>query len=570
MKKRAVILFTAILFTLGSIALQIYRLSDQYLAQAADQQGSVTLTVANSRGTIYDTNGIPLVNTSSEYRLSVTPTPETIAALSSELSEEDFRTLSEQLQSGKPTVVRVEQPTGSIDGSALFRVPVRYEEGSRLLAPHLLGYLDSDGLHGVTGVEEAFDDYLNSCGGKATVTYSVDAMGRPLQGMAPVVENTLDQCRAGVVLSIDADIQQIAEQAARKYIQRGAVVVMEPDTGRILAMVSLPDFQPDTVADSLTRADSPLLNRAMCNYNLGSVFKIVSTAAALEAGIPTNTCFSCTGMFSVGEVNFHCHNRLGHGTLNMTQGFAESCNPYFIQLMQRAGGSALYRMAASLGFDRAILLAERVKTARAILPSEVELQSPAAVANLSFGQGSLMGTPIHIAQMVAAVVNDGEVIRPTILKGYCDAQGVVTEEEPAAPQSAFSAVTAQTLRQMMITTVEEGTGKSAKPTVSAGGAGGKTGTAETGWASGEKEVVQSWFGGFYPSESPRYVISVIAEDSNNTGSKSSPVFKEICEDLYRLEKFRAGTWTEGSSSSGTEVINGTTTASVSTSTASVR
>lgn len=538
MKKRALVLFTLLLLTFSGIILQVYRLTGNTLSQAAQQQQTVTVTVANSRGTLYDTLLRPLVNNGSEYRLSVTPDAQAIALLSKQLNDEELKAVSERLQSGRPAVVSLDRPIISLSGASLFEVPVRYD-GEDLLAPHLLGYLDSDGLHGVTGAELAFDDYLNECGGTATVTYTVDAMGRPLQGVAPVVQNTLDNAKGGVVLTLDADIQKIAEEAARKYMTKGAVVVMEPSTGRILAMVSLPDFQPDTVAQSVEdEENSPLLNRALCNYNLGSVFKIVSAAAALEAGVPTSASFYCPGYVQVGSVTFHCHNRLGHGTLDMHGGFTQSCNPYFIQLMQQAGGRALYHMAVALGFDRSLILAEGYKTARAILPSETELLSPAAVANLSFGQGSLLGTPVHVAQMVAAVVNDGQVIRPTILKGYMDTEGRFTEESVSPPQYAFSAETAQVLRELMIETVEEGTGQSARPTESAGMAGGKTGTAETGWETEDKPVVQSWFGGFYPAENPRYVIAVVAEDSNNTQGKSAPVFKKICDELFMLEKSR--------------------------------
>ena len=536
MKKRARVLFTLLLFILSGVVLQVYRLSDAYLSQAADQQGSVTVKVANSRGTIYDARLRPLTNAGEEYRLSVTPSPEAIAALSGMLDEEQLAAVSERLQSGKPAVVTLPEIPANLEGSLLFKVPVRY--GGRLLAPHLLGYMDGDGLHGLTGVELAFDEYLNSCGGQASVTYSVDAMGKPLQGIAPQVVNTLADAKAGVVLTIDQDIQKIAEEAAKRYMTKGAVVVMEPATGRIAAMVSLPDFQPGTVADSLDAADSPLLNRALCNYNLGSVFKITSAAAALEKGIPISTAFPCNGSVTIGNVTFHCHNRLGHGTLNMQDGFAQSCNPYFIQLMQQAGGSALLGMASNLGFDRSLILVDGLKTARATLPTAEELLSPAAVGNLAFGQGSLLGTPVHVAQMVAAVVNGGKIIRPTILKGYCDKEGRLSEETIEPEQTVFSKQTAQTLKDLMIYAVKEGTGASAQPTVSAGAAGGKTGTAETGWKSENKAVVQSWFGGFYPAENPKYVIAVIAEDSDNTKGKSSPVFKKICEDIYMLEQAR--------------------------------
>ncbi len=534
MRRRSISFFVISLFLMGGLILRLYTLTDGAYTQAAEQQSSLTVAIANARGTIYDTNLKPLVNRGTECRASLTATPEALAAVSGSLTGEELAALTERLQGGKPVAVTLNGFPASADGLVFLDAPVRYTEP--LLAPHVLGYLDGDGLHGVSGAELVFDEWLNACAGKAEATYTVDAVGRPLQGIPPVVSNTLDSARAGIALTLDSEIQKIAENAAKEHIAKGAVVVMEPDTGRILAMVSLPDYQPSTVAENLENEDAPLLNRALANYNCGSVFKIVTAAAAIEAGIPLDTAFTCTGKVDVGGVTFHCHNRLGHGTLDMTEAFAQSCNPYFIRLAQRMGGQTLYNMAVALGFDRPIILAEGWKTARAVLPSETELLSPAAVANLAFGQGALMASPVHIAQLVAAVVNDGEIIRPTLLKGIVDAQGNLTEEAIAPAQSAFSASTARTLREMMRVVVDEGTGRSARPFELGGG--GKTGTAETGWEQDGKAVVQSWFGGFYPSEDPEYVVVVLAEDAENTGGQSSPVFKQICEELTMLEKQR--------------------------------
>jgi len=538
MPKRSVIIGALLLAMFSGLMIKIYHLADSGLAQVADQQSTVTVTVATARGTIYDRNMQPLVNTGTQNRVSVAPYPVAVAALSEALAAEEFEALAARLQSGRPVTLTLDRLLAPTEGISQFSVPVRY--GEDLAAPHLLGYLDGDELHGVTGIELAFDEYLNSKSGSIKVTYKVDGSGKPLQGIAPEIQNTLDEARAGVVLSIDREIQYITEQAAKKHIDRGAVVVLEPATGQVLAMVSLPDFQQDTLVDALEDERSPLLNRALCNYNCGSVFKIVSAAAALEAGVPLNESYTCKGSINVGGIPFHCHNRLGHGVMSMVSGFAQSCNPYFVHLMQNVGGEALYTMATNLSFDRPLLLAENYKTARAVLPSELELQSPAAVANLSFGQGSLLATPMHIAQMVAAVVNDGEVIQPSVVKGFVDKEGNLEASTVSPAQWAFSEQTARTLRNLMIETVENGTGSGGKPRT--GGAGCKTGTAETGWENEDgSAVVQSWYAGFYPAEQPKYAIVVLAEDAEGTGSQSAPVFRQICDDLYTLALSRQTT-----------------------------
>ena len=244
MRKRSVATFSCMLVALMAVIIRVLELSQGGLSEAADQQSSLTITVANVRGTIYDRNMKPLVNRQTSYRACVAGFPEAIAAVAPELDEEAMAELEERLRTNRPAVVSLEKPVTYTDGLALFQVPERYS-GS-LLAPHLLGYLDGDGLHGVTGIEQAFDEYLTEHSGKATVTYKVDAAGRPLQGEKMEISSTLQEAKAGVVLTLDQDIQRIAEDAANKYIQRGAVVVMEPATGRILAMASLPYFQPDT------------------------------------------------------------------------------------------------------------------------------------------------------------------------------------------------------------------------------------------------------------------------------------------------------------------------------------
>ena len=529
MNKRVVALLAGLGVLASGVVARVCVLTNGNLSTAAGRQTRYTVTVARSRGTIYDTNLTPLVNTGSEYHVSVAPTPEALATMAGQLSAEEWAALDKRLSAGKPVAATMSKAPSTAPGIVAFQAPVRYAEA--LPAAHLLGYVDSEGTSGTSGVERVFDRVLNEYAGEATVTYTTDGTGALLSGVAPEIENTLANSKGGVALTLDSQVQKIAQRAADRYLPQGAVVVSEASTGRVLAMVSTPGFQPDTVGDLLQDKRSPLLNRALCHYNCGSVFKIVSVAAALEAGIPTSTTFSCTGRMDVEGVRFHCHHQLGHGTLSMMGGFAQSCNPYFIQLAQRMGGESLCRMASALGFDRAITLYEDYETDAAVMPNTPP--QGAALANLSFGQGDLLATPLHIAQLVGAVVNDGQVRQPTILKGFVDEKGTLTEAELPRTTTAFSAKTAEALREMMVQTVQTGTGKSARPVT--GGAGGKTGTAQTGWKQEGAEVVQSWFAGFYPATEPKYTVVVLAEDADNTGGQSSAAFKQICEQLAALQ-----------------------------------
>ena len=145
-----------------------------------------------------------------------------------------------------------------------------------------------------------------------------------------------------------------------------------------------------------------------------------------------------------------------------------------------------------------------------------------------------MATPVHIAQLVATIVNGGEVIAPTLIKGTVDENGEFTEAAVSLPQRVFSEQTAHTIREMMLGVVtDEGTSPDAQPFPE--GAGGKSGTAETGWIEDGLEVVQSWFAGYYPADDPKYVVTVLVENRDARGETSAPIFRSICEELYLLD-----------------------------------
>lgn len=530
MRKRTAGIYVLLLLLLSGAVWRIYTLARAGATPASEQQAHMTVTVAQGRATLYDCNRQRLVNRETVFSSCIAPFPSTLTALSQRLPEAQWRTLSERLSRGRPVTAVLPGLYSSVRGLWQYMTPVRYTKGQ--LASHLIGYLDSENAHGITGIEEALDDYLTAHEGQVKLTFDVDANGRVLEGVEPEVENTLRSTQAGVVLTIDSRVQYAAETVAAKHMQRGAVVILEPKTGRVRAMVSLPTYDPADVAASLEQPHAPLLNRAIQNYNCGSVFKIVTAAAALESGLTPEQSFACSGSVLIGDRQFACHNRLGHGMLTMKNAFAQSCNPYFIQLAQQVGGQALYTQAAALGFDSAVLLADNYRTARALLPDTDALSSPGELSNLAIGQGGLLATPVHIAQLAAAVYNGGEWVTATVVQGYTDENGVYTENEPTAAMRAFSPQTAAILREFMENAVRHGTGTTAKPDT--GLAGGKTGTAETGWVEDGVKVIQSWYAGFFETSGSSYAIAVVGEDKNRTGVRAAPLFKALCEALAQI------------------------------------
>lgn len=529
MQKRVVTLFSAVLFALSGLMARLYRLSDGDLKAAANEQSSLTVTVAQVRGTLYDRNGQPLVNDDRRYAAVVVPTPQTLAVLSEALSDADFAEINARLQEGRPTVTVTDKPLPPADGITVFTVPKRY--GNDTVAAHLVGYLGEDG-RGVSGLEKALDDRLSAADGDIKVTYRTDGQGRVMIADGVQVENTLKNAVAGVALTIDRDLQEAVEKRVAPMVERGAAVVLDPYSGDVLALASFPDFEPSALAEYLDDETAPLYNRAIATYNCGSVFKIASAVAALENGATLTQSYRCDGRMRVGANVIRCHRATGHGILDLTGGFVQSCNPYFIQLIREVGGAALYRVASAFGFHTSLTLAPAYTTATATFPEPAELLQPTALANVSFGQGKLTATPVHVAQMTAAMVNDG-VVRPArVVYGSVTVNGETIASSEYPPMTVCSAATAAQVRGMMVAMIEDTVGEAARPQT--GGAGGKSGTAETGWRTQSGEtMVQSWFTGFYPADRPRYVITVVAEDSETTEKTAAPAFREICDILSR-------------------------------------
>ncbi len=533
MRRKCWVILSFVMVLLTGIAVRLWYIVRAQPAQAAASQNRWTVSVATTRGTIYDTALIPLVNDTHEYRAAMIPSETLLAHVNSATTIQEFTSLRDQLSKGVPASVRLTKPIGFQDGMRLFWVPVRYSE--RLLAPHIIGYLDAGGSYGLTGIESAFDAYLNKYSGKATASFGVDGRGNLLYGVSPDVTDTTKNSVGGVVLTLDKNLQEVTENVCEERLDKGAVVIMEPHSGDILAMASYPSYQPQTIADSINTDNGALLNRALSLFDCGSIFKIVTTAAALESGISANTSFTCEGFLDVDGTRFHCHNRLGHGRLTMYEGFAQSCNLYYIQLAQEVGGDTLLAMAGKFGLSNNIRLADGLQAPAALLPQLRDIQtSRAALANLSFGQGYLMASPLHFTRIACAVANDGFMPPITLVKGFVDEKQHFSSSEKGRGERIISLDTAHLLQEMMELTVQEGTGHSASPTNCL--AAGKTGTAETGQIIDGRRVVQSWFVGYFPVHNPQYAVCVLVEDSDTSQTKATEIFRLLADEILPLNK----------------------------------
>ena len=191
---------------------------------------------------------------------------------------------------------------------------------------------------------------------------------------------------------------------------------MDVETGDILAMASFPDYTSRNLGEALSNPDSPLINRCLCAYNVGSVFKLMTCAAAYTQGLQDYRA-NCTGSFQIKNQTFRCHKLSGHGILDMKRAMINSCNSYFIQLGQHLHPALMRETAQNFGFGTQIPLSHSIISASGTLPTLKELNYPAEMANFCFGQGLLTATPLQITQMTCGIANDGKMPIASLSEG---------------------------------------------------------------------------------------------------------------------------------------------------------
>lgn len=531
MWKRMIAVFCC--FCLGFTLLYmrlLYLVSDEELAATAIRQSSYTVDIANTRGNIYDSGFVSLVNKGRRAMASVYPTEESLEAILPYV--ENKTDLEGKLEKLMPFACELSTPNVKSKDITVFTVPERYQKNQ--LAPHIIGYT-SDG-HGVSGLELAYDELLRDCGSKASITYYTDGARKPIPGLDNTVTKG-ETVTGGVVTTLDCIIQAICERAAEKFVQKGAIVVMDPYTGELKAVVSAPDYSPASLKQSISDAENtPMINRAFSAYSLGSIFKLVTAATALEEGIPTTRQYTCTGSIEIGEQKFKCHLHTGHGTLDMEHAIIESCNTYFIDLAQDVNSENLVNIASAFSFGKGAALAGTMRSQSGYLQTTADLFNPAEKGNLGFGQGKLTATPLQVTQLTASIVNGGRTPQPILVRGITEDGKTLSQVsgEPAF-MNAVSEKTAKTLKDFMVSAVEKKEDIKAKPTLTT--AGGKTATAQTGKLDANgNELLQTWFTGFFPADKPKYVVTVLVEDGTTGNASAGPVFQYIADEITRAGK----------------------------------
>ncbi|KJS12472.1 MAG: hypothetical protein VR67_09880 [Peptococcaceae bacterium BRH_c8a] len=377
----------------------------------------------------------------------------------------------------------------------------KYPLGSA--AAHITGYYSS--RYGSAGLEKS----------QARVLLGLDG-GNPLTGL---LDRVLNRPGIGndVTLTVDADLQQYIYQSLRG--RTGAVVVFEPTTGAVLAMVASPSYEPEDVSKYIDQAGAPMLNRATQGaYPPGSVFKIVTAAGVLTGQSFPNILeqkINCTGSLEVN--GFELRDNAVHGEVDFHQAFARSCNVAFASYGLTQGAQVFYQQALALGLTKEFDFPLPVYRGNIAKPNE--MTSP-ELASSAIGQGELLISPLQAALLACAVANEGLIMKPYIVSGYSTAADGSSIFDPQGWQQAMDPAVAALIKQEMVDVVRNGTGKSAAlPGVTVAG---KTGTAENPHGK-----AHAWFVGFAPAEEPRVAIAVLIENAGAGSGSAAPLARDI-------------------------------------------
>jgi penicillin-binding protein 2 len=456
-------------------------------------------------------------------------------------------------------MARVETFQPELPG-VLIQVQPKREYRHKGMACHVLGYLGEisetqlksgkltdykmgDYL-GKCGVELAWEKYLRGQRGSRRI--EVDAYGRELGQLDRVVPSP----GANIFLTLDNRVQQEAEACLEG--QEGAIVALDPKTGRVLALASSPTYSQEAFERGLTAQEWQRINRDKAhpleNRNLkgqyppGSTFKIVMAVAGLEEKVITpGTIISCSGTMPLGNHVFHCWRKAGHGPMNLHRAMVHSCDIYFYEVGRRLGIERIHEWSRRFGLGAATGL-DLDKEMPGLAPSSAwklaRFHQPwreGDTISVSIGQGYNLTTPIQMARVVAAIANGGNIHKPYVVEKVESPAGEILYRARPEVQSRLGAspATLETVRQSLVGVVNDGTAKAAR--LANIQVAGKTGTAQVVAIDrdnpkrkrGRNMEDHAWFVAYAPADNPRVAVAVLVEHGGHGGSEAGPLASRV-------------------------------------------
>src|SRR5438128_2372344 len=465
-----------------------------------------------------------------------------------------------------PMMAKFSEHDVGLPGVDIAIKPVRsYVYGA--LAAHILGYVgmpddvDKDearkftfyqvDMEGKSNIEKTMDEYLR---GKPGVRYLRKNAKGTIEG---VLREDPPQQGANVYLTVDARIQSIAEEAMRAVSRAGAVVV-DPNNGNVLAMVSVPSFDPNTFIPSIKAKDwqalrqdraDPLVNRAISALPPGSTFKLITALAGLRKGL-TNNKYNCGGGVSYGDHFFQCwvaSKHYTHGTIGLSDAIKVSCDSFFYQYGNAASIQSIDTMGKMLGMgEESGLQLSGEQTGNMPGPEWMQIHHPqerwssAQTANVSIGQGYTLVSPLQLAMAYATVANGGTCFYPRLVDKVLNQDGSPVLDEhgkPVVPQTPrmrsdlrreVTPDQIELVRKGLWKVVNEDGGTGGRARLKDVVVAGKTGTAQATERGHEENV--AWFVCFAPFEHPKYVVAVMVQGASGHGGEvAGPIATRVLE-----------------------------------------
>ena len=543
------------------------------------------------RGNILDRFGRVIITNRPYFNLVWTkedaPNPDEVIKRIAQILNEDISNLLTCIReaSGQPrympillkedidwkTLVYIENHHFDLPGVRVEAVPSRdYLYGN--MASHLIGYLgqiskeelenpknikyQGGDLIGKMGIEKLFGKELR--GEKGYRYLEVDVLGfeqQILQHQDPLPGNDLQ-------LTIDIDLQQTAEKAMEGV--GGAVVAMDVNTGKLLALVSAPPLKLEEFVGGISTKEwqehlndplHPLIDKTIQGqYPPGSTYKIITALAGLgEKIITPQTVFYCNGGLNIYNRRYGCWKSAGHGAISIQRALSESCDVYFYQVGQRVGVDRLAAYAESLGLGQKTGI-DLENEKPGLTPTSAwkkkkknEPWQDGETLSVAIGQGFNLATPLQICRMTAALVNGGKLYKPQIIEAIKDPEGATLEKiQPDLLGSVYgSAQDRNLIIKGLIDAVNTRHGTAGNAKISTITVGGKTGTAQVIRMSKFKSIPESqlprkykdhaWFTCFAPAEKPEIAVTVLVEHSGHGGSVAAPIAKKVLEEYFKVK-----------------------------------
>lgn len=584
MLKRILIMAVVIIFLMTTTVARVFYLTivrGEELSEKAETQQLKDTEITAMRGTIYDSNGNVLAQSASVWNVFIDPL--NIKDKQRDLIVDEFANLfgydaDEKKEFYDRTTHQnhyelVEKKVENNIKEKLSKFVSKNELGGCIgteqttkryypygtLASSVIGFTGSDD-QGLSGIEAYYDEQLTGTNGRI-----ITAKDAKSNNIANDYETSIAATDGdSIVLTINQTIQYYLEKGLREtmneYQAKGAYgVVMNCNTGAVLAMSSLPDYDCNEpykltyskdkkaikkLSDKTAKqeAESAAVQNQWRNFTVsdtyvpGSVFKTFVASAALEENVVNlNTTYNCTGSIQVDKYKMKCHYHPGHGTQTLTQGLENSCNPFFITIGQKLGVHNYFKYFDAFGFTQ--------KT-NIDLPGEASPQyykedqyGIVELSSASFGQTNSL-TPIQVCTGLCAIANGGKLLQPYLVSSVVDANGkTVKKTQTKEIRQVISADTSEKVRKMMKSVVDNGTGKNGY--VAGYSVGGKTGTStklgESKNGEGDKYIVS--FGAIAPSDDPEIAMLIIVDEPNQDlggGALCAPIAAQVTQEAMNV------------------------------------